>query len=112
VVSTPQNETNAPVDRRLKTASGGGGGLEAEGGIFRFRLWYMERFQEPIATAYSAKTGRKRDHSKSQRCAEKWFPGFRPRSATEKEGRREAASLLYGAKTSGCAHNVQTFNSF
>ncbi|WP_166934071.1 hypothetical protein [Rhizomicrobium electricum] len=43
-VSTPQNETNAPVDRRLTTASGGGGGLEAEGGILRFRLWYMERF--------------------------------------------------------------------
>ncbi|WP_344470667.1 hypothetical protein, partial [Rhizomicrobium electricum] len=41
---TPQKETNAPVDRRLKTASGGGGGLEAEGGISRFRLWYMERF--------------------------------------------------------------------
>jgi hypothetical protein len=68
LVSAPQKETHAPVDRRLTTASGGGGGVEAEGGILRFRLWYLERFAEkwlrfsdfearPFKTSASPKSG-------------------------------------------------------
>jgi hypothetical protein len=43
MVSTPQNETNAPVDRRVTTASGGGGGVEAEGGnsFSAFGIWSL-----------------------------------------------------------------------
>ncbi len=66
-MSAPQNETNAPVDRRLTTASGGGGGLEAGGGILRFRLWYMERF------------------------AEKWLPGFR---ATKRDQSKNSETVV------------------
>jgi hypothetical protein len=77
--STPQNETNAPVDRRVTTASGGGGGVEAEGGILRFRLWYMERFAEKWFPGFRAT---KRDHLKTSASPKSGFPVFGPRSAT------------------------------